>query len=109
MNERVAHAVLLFCRALRSRRFLRQESLLAQKLTSEATMAALIDEYSLTAVPLEMRFGETRLSTGAGFIWNNQNQLFLITNWHNVTGINPHRRASVKKCERAGRDRHAIA
>lgn len=52
-------------------------------------MAALIDEYSLTAVPLEMTFRETHLSTGTGFIWENESQLFLVTNWHNVTGINP--------------------
>src|ERR1700727_111097 len=52
-------------------------------------MAALIDEYSLTAVPLEMTFRETHLSTGTGFIWENESQLFLVTNWHNVMGINP--------------------
>ena len=40
-------------------------------------MAALIDEYSLTAVPLEMTFRETHLYTGTGFIWENESQLFL--------------------------------
>jgi hypothetical protein len=54
-----------------------------------ANLLELIDGYSLTAVPLEMRFGETRLSVGTGFIWEGGNQLFLITNWHNLTGINP--------------------
>jgi hypothetical protein len=52
-------------------------------------VAIVIDGYSLTAVRLEMRFRETRLAVGTGFIWKVESKLFLITNWHNVTGINP--------------------
>ncbi|HET6379206.1 MAG TPA: trypsin-like peptidase domain-containing protein [Methylocella sp.] len=36
-----------------------------------------------------MNFRETPLSTGTGFIWRAKGEVFLITNWHNVTGINP--------------------
>lgn len=36
-----------------------------------------------------MSFGRTLLSTGTGFIWRAGGNAFLITNWHNVTGIDP--------------------
>jgi hypothetical protein len=49
----------------------------------------IIDQYSVAAKPLEMRFQGTLLATGTGFIWRAGEQKFLITNWHNVTGINP--------------------
>lgn len=29
------------------------------------------------------------LASGSGFFWRNQNSVFLITNWHNLTGRNP--------------------
>jgi hypothetical protein len=49
----------------------------------------IIDEYSVAAKPLEMSFRGTSLSTGTGFIWRAGEQEFLVTNWHNVTGVNP--------------------
>jgi Trypsin-like peptidase domain len=49
----------------------------------------IIDQYSIAAKPLEMSFQGRPLSTGTGFIWRAGEQEFLITNWHNVTGINP--------------------
>ena len=52
-------------------------------------MRAQIDAYSRTAIPLEMRFRDTRLALGTGFFWRAQERAFLITNWHNVTGKNP--------------------
>ena len=52
-------------------------------------MPIIIDPYSLAAKPLEMSFGGTSLSTGTGFIWRTQGGAFLVTNWHNLTGINP--------------------
>jgi len=29
------------------------------------------------------------LATGSGFFWRNKNSVYLITNWHNLTGKNP--------------------
>jgi hypothetical protein len=48
-----------------------------------------IDAFSLAPIPLSMRFEKTELAKGTGFTWNCGGNLFLITNWHNVTGINP--------------------
>ncbi|AZO29998.1 trypsin-like peptidase domain-containing protein [Mesorhizobium sp. M1B.F.Ca.ET.045.04.1.1] len=48
-----------------------------------------IDKYSVSTVPLEMFFNQTNLSQGTGFIWQTENDFFLITNWHNVSGKNP--------------------
>jgi hypothetical protein len=48
-----------------------------------------IDEYSLAAKPLEMRFRGTPLAQGTGFIWRVNGRAFLVTCWHNVTGKNP--------------------
>lgn len=48
-----------------------------------------IDPYSVSTVPLEMFFNDTYLSLGTGFVWRMENDLFLITNWHNLSGKNP--------------------
>src|SRR5271166_2903969 len=48
-----------------------------------------IDQYSLSAIPLEMWFRESRLASGTGFVWSFNQRAFLITNWHIVTGIHP--------------------
>jgi hypothetical protein len=48
-----------------------------------------IDAFSLAAIPITMSFGNTELAKGTGFTWSYGEKLFLITNWHNVTGINP--------------------
>lgn len=46
---------------------------------------------SLISVPIEMHFSATGicLSTGTGFFYKKGNAFYLITNWHNLTGINP--------------------
>jgi Trypsin-like peptidase domain len=49
----------------------------------------VIDQYSLATVPLEMLFNNTSLSIGTGFLWSIDNQFFLITNWHNLSGRDP--------------------
>ena len=36
-----------------------------------------------------MFFGDTYLSLGTAFSWQEGDQNYLITNWHNLTGINP--------------------
>ncbi|MCH9053145.1 MAG: trypsin-like peptidase domain-containing protein [Proteobacteria bacterium] len=48
-----------------------------------------IDEYSAATCPIEMFFGDTYLSLGTAFSWQVGDQHYLITNWHNLTGINP--------------------
>lgn len=48
-----------------------------------------IDEYSVATVSLEMFFGGTPLSTGTAFLWDAGGEIFLITNWHNLSGKNP--------------------
>jgi len=50
-----------------------------------------IDQLSYTAVPLAMHLNETRqkLASGTGFIYKHAEKFYLITNWHNVTGLNP--------------------
>ena len=47
------------------------------------------DHYAVATVFLQMRFNETPLSIGTGFTWKNEDQHFLITNWHNLSGRNP--------------------
>ena len=48
-----------------------------------------IDEYSLAAVPIEMMFDQTKLSSGTAFMWQADGRHWLITNWHNVSGKDP--------------------
>ncbi len=48
-----------------------------------------IDQYSVAAVPLQMLFDQTEVGVGTGFFWQTDNNLYLITNWHNLTGIDP--------------------
>lgn len=37
---------------------------------------------------LEMRFGDTHLSYGSAFFWRHEQKMFLLTNWHNLSGRN---------------------
>lgn len=50
-----------------------------------------VNPNTLTVVPLRMLFNETQqeLASGTGFVYNYEGKLYLITNWHNVTGENP--------------------
>lgn len=48
-----------------------------------------IDPYSVRASPLEMRFGDILLSRGTCFFWEAAGNRYLVTNWHNLSGINP--------------------
>jgi Trypsin-like peptidase domain len=48
-----------------------------------------IDQYSVAAIPIEMFFNDTNLSVGTAFVWACDEQFFLITNWHNVSGKDP--------------------
>jgi hypothetical protein len=48
-----------------------------------------IDEFSLTTVPIDLYFNEQPLSKGTAFTWQHDNEHYLITNWHNVSGRDP--------------------
>ncbi|WP_149340819.1 hypothetical protein [Neorhizobium sp. P12A] len=41
-----------------------------------------VDEFSLTAVPLEQYFNDTRLGYATGFMWEVAGAHYLVTNWH---------------------------
>jgi hypothetical protein len=49
------------------------------------------NQLSFTSIPITMYFDETRqkLASATGFIYERNEKLYLITNWHNVTGKNP--------------------
>lgn len=49
----------------------------------------MVDYLSLTSILIEPCFNETKLGSATGFIIENNNQCYLVTNWHVVTGINP--------------------
>jgi hypothetical protein len=48
-----------------------------------------ISQYSAAAVPIELYFNKTKLSVATAFFWQPIKKSYLVTNWHNVTGINP--------------------
>jgi len=43
---------------------------------------ATLDQFTLTTVPLEQYFEQTRLGQGTGFMWLLRDQYYLVTNWH---------------------------
>jgi hypothetical protein len=51
-----------------------------------------MQKFSLAVAKIEMfRQGESLIlgATGTGFFYKPDNETFLVTNWHNVTGVNP--------------------
>jgi hypothetical protein len=49
----------------------------------------MVDPYSWATVPIQLYFENTELSLATAFIWEKDGKPFLITNWHNVTGVDP--------------------
>jgi hypothetical protein len=45
-----------------------------------------IDEFSLTTIPIDLRFNEQPLSSATAFTWERDDLHYLITNWHIVSG-----------------------
>lgn len=41
-----------------------------------------LDQFTLTAVPLELFFDETALGHATGFIWHLKDTYYLVSNWH---------------------------
>jgi hypothetical protein len=58
-----------------------------------------IDPFSAATRPLELLSDTDMLGVATGFIWKQETsqQLFLITNWHVVSGINPFTRQHTSK------------
>jgi len=52
-------------------------------------MAAEIHPVSRCTTPLEGYFNETSLGISTGFFYSENNQVYLVTNWHVLTGKNP--------------------
>ncbi len=48
-----------------------------------------IDEYSFAARPALFCYGNQGLGVATVFFWSCGESIYLITNWHNVTGVNP--------------------
>lgn len=47
---------------------------------------AVIDHYSVSAIPIEMRFRNTSLSLGTAFVFESDEKFFLVSTWHNFSG-----------------------
>ena len=52
-------------------------------------LSILIDPGSVVTTSLNMLYKDKKLSIGTGFFIEQNEQKYLITNWHNVTGKNP--------------------
>jgi hypothetical protein len=57
----------------------------------------VLDQFTLTTVPLEQYFNETRLGQGTGFMWKIQEQYYLVTNWHVLSMRDFFTRANLRK------------
>jgi len=60
-------------------------------------MPLAIDEFSLTTVPIDLRFNEQPISSATAFTWERHDMHFLITNWHNVSGRDPNTDEHISK------------
>ena len=48
-----------------------------------------ISQFSMSVAKIEMFFQCTAGATGTAFFYKSKDEIFLVTNWHNVTGLNP--------------------
>jgi hypothetical protein len=53
-------------------------------------MSFVSDTWNFAATHLTMKLGDDTLSMGSGFFWGKRDSTFLVTNWHNLSGRNPH-------------------
>lgn len=58
-------------------------------MSNESQPKYTAQEISLCALKLDMYWEEERLAGGTAFFYELDSRLFLVTNWHNVTGRNP--------------------
>lgn len=52
---------------------------------------------SSSIVHLTMRFNNTDLSTGTGFVYQSENSYFIVTAWHNLTGLHSEHMSPLSK------------
>jgi hypothetical protein len=57
----------------------------------------ILDQFTLTTVPLEQYFDDTPLGQGTGFMWKIGDQYYLVTNWHVLTMCDFFTRANLRK------------
>ena len=62
-------------------------NIFCQTLTSDREI--LIDPLSVQSLFIEEFYGNTKLATATGFIYEHNNSYYLITNWHVVSGRDP--------------------
>jgi hypothetical protein len=48
-----------------------------------------IDPFSQTPLLVKMQFGETELAIGTAFFYRRNEKLYLVSNWHNLSGRHP--------------------
>lgn len=48
-----------------------------------------IDPLSQAPVLVKMTFGETELAVGTAFFYRRNDKLYLVSNWHNLSGRHP--------------------
>lgn len=53
------------------------------------------DRLSFATTPIDILFGDQRLGHATGFFWRTPTSVWLITNWHCVTGNNPFTRQAL--------------
>ena len=53
-----------------------------------SSMTTVIDRLTLSTVPLEQYFNDTRLGQGTGFMWRAGGRDYLVTNWHVLSNRN---------------------
>ena len=53
-----------------------------------SSMTTVIDRLTLSTVPLEQYFNDTRLGQGTGFMWRAEKRDYLVTNWHVLSNRN---------------------
>lgn len=58
-------------------------------MTTNVPLNLEVDEYSLSARAALFCFGDQGLGIGTVFFWEHNSITYLVTNWHNATGINP--------------------
>lgn len=56
---------------------------------NQSKLTKTIDQYSFAARPALFCFGNQGLGVATVFFWSQGEVVYLITNWHNVTGVNP--------------------
>lgn len=56
-----------------------------------------LDQFTLTAVPLEQYFNDVRLGHGTGFVWMFGEKYCVVTNWHVLSMCDFFTRANLRK------------